>query len=419
LSGLQSKPFSQFLAFGDSSIDSGYFATSGPGGTAASPQIAAAIANGGSGTPVGEIGEMNSQILASDLGLTAVPNNPNQTSGTNHAISGAFDAAVAANGNSGNINSLTIPAAAALHSVVQQITDYLTANGNVADPNAIYLISSGGNDVVYAYYHIAAANQDSYLQSQAANMTAAIQTLQADGAKHIIVNNLPYLNALTAPNAGTILEDYYTNSLYSQLNSAGVNYIQGDINSVVKDVQNNPTLFGFTANTVLPGIVGPTNTSSAFITPTGVTSASSWGIDGANTTTPSSSYAYLRSANAEQTSLFSDDQHLSAAGQQIEANYDYSLLYKNNLVAQGALDLADIQYIFGQTKATYTPNSGSPTTGGTLNVTDGTHTANIALLGNYLASKFNTMSDGGTGTLVIDPPSNSQQAHLIMPHHHA
>jgi hypothetical protein len=37
-------------------------------------------------------------------------------------------------------------------------------------------------------------------------------------------------------------------------------------------------------------------------------------------------YASLTSANAEQTSFYSDDEHFSAAGQLIEANYEYSLL---------------------------------------------------------------------------------------------
>jgi hypothetical protein len=39
---------------------------------------------------------MNTQILAADFGLTALP--ANQPNGTNYAISGAVDAAVAANG---------------------------------------------------------------------------------------------------------------------------------------------------------------------------------------------------------------------------------------------------------------------------------------------------------------------------------
>jgi hypothetical protein len=53
--------------------------------------------------------------------------------------------------------------------------------------------------------------------------------------------------------------------------------------------------------------------------------------------------------------------------------------------------------------------------GDTLSVTDGTHTANIALLGNYLASSFVSSSDGHGGTLITDPPSN-QQPLLTHPH---
>jgi len=62
------------------------------------------------------------------------------------------------------------------------------------------------------------------------------------------------------------------------------------------------------------------------------------------------------------------------------------------------LDLSDI--IFGTaTKATYSGTSSS----GSLQVTDGTHTADIGLLGNYTASTFVTASDGHGGTLVHDP----------------
>ena len=63
---------------------------------------------------------------------------------------------------------------------------------------------------------------------------------------------------------------------------------------------------------------------------------------------------------------------------------------------------------------TYSGNS----SGGTLAVTDGTHTANIALLGNYLASTFVTSSDGHGGTSVVDPPSVlNQHPALTIPQH--
>jgi hypothetical protein len=50
-------------------------------------------------------------------------------------------------------------------------------------------------------------------------------------------------------------------------------------------------------------------------------------------------------------------------------------------------------------------------------VADGTHTANIALLGNYMASSFVASSDGHGGTF-IDPAltSSSQQSNLTLPH---
>jgi hypothetical protein len=52
-------------------------------------------------------------------------------------------------------------------------------------------------------------------------------------------------------------------------------------------------------------------------------------------------------------------------------------------------------------------------------VTDGTHTANIALLGNYLASTFVTSSDGHGGTAIVDPllASTNHQMVLTQPQH--
>ena len=43
------------------------------------------------------------------------------------------------------------------------------------------------------------------------------------------------------------------------------------------------------------------------------------------------------------------------------------------------------------------------TTAGVLSVSDGTHTAEILLLGNYTKSSFVASSDGSGGTIVVDP----------------
>jgi hypothetical protein len=68
------------------------------------------------------------------------------------------------------------------------------------------------------------------------------------------------------------------------------------------------------------------------------------------------------------------------------------------MTGQDTIDFADID----PTKVQRPTYSGTAS-GGTLTVTDGSHTANIALLGNYTASTFVTSSDGHGGTNVVDP----------------
>jgi len=62
------------------------------------------------------------------------------------------------------------------------------------------------------------------------------------------------------------------------------------------------------------------------------------------------------------------------------------------------VDLADIDFATLQTVA----YSGT-TLSGTLTVQDGTHVAQLNLLGNYLAATFTSASDGHGGTLITEP----------------
>jgi hypothetical protein len=71
-----------------------------------------------------------------------------------------------------------------------------------------------------------------------------------------------------------------------------------------------------------------------------------------------------------------------------------------------SLDLADIGFTSGTTIATYSGTTAS----GTLTVTDGTHTAHIQLIGNYVTSGFTLSSDGHGGTAVIDPTPSTPAA---------
>ncbi len=69
------------------------------------------------------------------------------------------------------------------------------------------------------------------------------------------------------------------------------------------------------------------------------------------------------------------------------------------------IDLTDITSGANATVA-YSGNN-SP---GTLTVSDGTHTASIALLGNFSLGNFIVSSDGHGGTLLVDPPLPGQSA---------
>jgi hypothetical protein len=63
------------------------------------------------------------------------------------------------------------------------------------------------------------------------------------------------------------------------------------------------------------------------------------------------------------------------------------------------------------------PSFSGDSTGGTLTVSDGAHSAKIALLGNYMASVFVASSDGHGGTSVVDPPALGGVQPLMMSPH--
>jgi hypothetical protein len=68
------------------------------------------------------------------------------------------------------------------------------------------------------------------------------------------------------------------------------------------------------------------------------------------------------------------------------------------LRGQDKLDFADISFA-----ALHQPTYAGTSAGGTLTLVDGTHTANIALVGNYLSSSFVPSDDGHGGTFLVDP----------------
>ncbi len=292
----------QFIVFGDSTVDSGFYRTlTNPGGGVFSnAQWAAAVA-AGAGAPTTRPGLMSSEALAALFGLTATPSNQG---GTNFATSGAKD--VDANGPVNGGFTAAVP-------VATQIANYLAGTGGHANANGLYLISAGANDVSFATGNSgsgpAPADPAAYLSTAASGLAAAVGQLHAAGAQFIIVRGLNYSFGDAATQADRLL---YTRALWSDLHAAGVNFIPSDANAMRRAVAAAPSAFGFQfVDTGNP----------ACTKPAGVTTA--WALlcssaPGAPST--------LVAPNADQTRLFADDQHFTTAGQKILADYEYSLV---------------------------------------------------------------------------------------------
>jgi outer membrane lipase/esterase len=172
------------------------------------------------------------------------------------------------------------------------------------------MIASGANDLIYAQTTTTVLPSN-YLATQANTLVSRVASLQAAGARTItVLNILNYARLvdasgnIPAADADKLVQSTaFAQQLWGGMAAAGVNFVPVDVDNLFKYVSKNPTKFGFTAANVL-SMNPAVTTSSALI----------------------ASPSQLVSPDAEQTHLFSDSKHLSAAGQVIEADYMYNLL---------------------------------------------------------------------------------------------
>src|SRR5262245_26849427 len=147
----EAQSFNQFVAFGDSTTDTGWFAHASTGIPAVDALVASSLAQGGNAHFTGP-GPGNAQILAGFFGLSA--NGANTPGGTNSAIGGALnDSGLASIVGPGFENLFTLFAMKAnpsLPGTATQIQNYLASVNGQANPNALYLIGSGGNSATTA-----------------------------------------------------------------------------------------------------------------------------------------------------------------------------------------------------------------------------------------------------------------------------
>jgi autotransporter passenger strand-loop-strand repeat protein len=98
---------------------------------------------------------------------------------------------------------------------------------------------------------------------------------------------------------------------------------------------------------------------------------------------------------------------------------DQGSVFSNAMLSgfTASTDILDLTYISFGASPTIGWSQTTPS-GGMLSVSDGTHSVNIALLGQYMASSFTATADGGGGTDISDPPiAAAQQLPLAPPQH--
>ena len=232
------------------------------------------------------------------------------------------------NANAGNIfaqggarvadNSASTPPGAAQRPVSVQINEFLARNGGAADPNALYGIWIGANDIFQNLGALqAGAINATQLQANVLGAATAeiqqIARLQAAGARYIMVFALPDIGAtpafLGSSSAGSVtaLSAGYNTTLFTGLASAGIRVIPVDVFTLFSEVRANPGAFGITNTT---GIAcGP--------------------FPPFTTTTPSSQFCLpgnFTQPNANNTFAFADSVHPTGASQRVVAQLVESLI---------------------------------------------------------------------------------------------
>ena len=273
-SGTASAQFSNMVFIGDSLSDAGYY--------------------GGARFTVNP-GLVWAQDLGAAYGFTIKPSNQG---GTDYAQGGARV----------TLPSASTPSGFAQRPASVQINELL-AKTPTLDPNALYAVWIGGNEILqglqeYAGGLITATQLQANIATSAVQAAQQVERLHAAGAKYIVISNLgngqltPYGVANPAVPLAS-LSSLYDSTLGTALGQLPFDVINVNTGGLLKEVVASPSTYGFTNATK-----GACTTSSAI------------------SCTP----ATLVTPNAAQTYVWADDVHPSPAMHAIVAQYVASVL---------------------------------------------------------------------------------------------
>ena len=181
--------FSGIYVFGDSLSDAGNF-----GAFPSAPNLPGHFSNG--------------PTWAEDLaGLLGLPLTPSESGGTDYAWGGATTGTPF--NQPGPLGPLDIPT---------QVSQYTSSVAGIADPQALYIVWGGGNDLF-----------GGNVSNSASNMGSVISTLASAGAKNFLIPNLPDVG-LTPLVAGNPAGSAFLHALSIQFDS--------DLATVLQNLQS-------------------------------------------------------------------------------------------------------------------------------------------------------------------------------------
>jgi phospholipase/lecithinase/hemolysin len=134
-------------------------------------------------------------------------------------------------------------------SVPQQVELYLSQHGGKADPQALYIIEGGGNDILGT----TSASPSALAYQIAVGIAESELLLRQAGAKHFVIPSLFNVGLLPAAagnvafaTAASIATNKYVKELLAAEQALqGIHILRMDVFSLINAVGKDPTHFGF------------------------------------------------------------------------------------------------------------------------------------------------------------------------------
>ncbi len=128
-----------------------------------------------------------------------------------------------------------------------EIEQFYAETGGVADPDALYTVWAGPNDLFMPF-----DDPEIMIGTAVGNIVTSVATLKGMGAQYVVVPSMPDLGVTPwgllsgMDQALTNLSAGFNMALYSTLGAFGLDVIQVDVFSLLRSVTDDPQAFGFT-----------------------------------------------------------------------------------------------------------------------------------------------------------------------------